>query len=239
VQKIKSLIKATGSYKISIKMPKIKIVPSILSANQSRLQEEIIEVEEYSDLLQVDVMDNKFVPNKTPQAELLKKFDTQVPLDIHLMVKEPSENYIKSFIDANPILKINNITVHFEACSNIRSILSFIKKNKIKASVAINPKTPLSAITNILDDVDMVLMMTVVPGFSGQKFMPECMEKVKELRKLKPNLDIEVDGGINNKTAPIAVKAGANILVVSSFIFKSKDKVKAIKEILKSVKHNI
>ena len=217
-------------------MLKIKIVPSILSANQDRLQEEINEVEEHSDLLQVDVMDNKFVPNITPQAELLKKFDTKVQLDIHLMVKEPSNEYIMSFIDANPKLKINNITVHYEACSNLEKTLNFIKKNKVKASVAINPKTPLDKIKNVLDKVDMVLIMTVEPGFSGQKFIEDCMEKVKELRRLKPKLDIEVDGGINDKTGHIAVKAGANVLVVSSFIFKAKDKVAAIKKILKSVK---
>jgi len=216
-------------------MPKIKIVPSILSADQDRLQEEINEVEDHSDLLQVDVMDNKFVPNITPQAELLKKFNTKVPLDIHLMVEEPSDEYIKTFIDANPNLKINNITVHYEACSNLRETLEFIKKNNIKAAVAINPKTPLDKIKNILDDVEMVIIMTVEPGFSGQKFIESCMEKVKELRSMKPNLDIEVDGGINDLTAPKAVKAGANVLVVSSFIFKSKDKVKAIKDILKSV----
>tara|TARA_Y100000310_G_scaffold47186_1_gene43785 strand:- start:14021 stop:14674 length:654 start_codon:yes stop_codon:yes gene_type:complete len=216
-------------------MPKIKIAPSILSANQDKLQDEINEVEDHSDLLQVDVMDNNFVPNVTPQAELLKKFGTKVPLDIHLMVEEPSEEYIQSFIDANPNLKINNITVHQEACSNLKKTLEFIKKNNIKAAVAINPKTPLDAIKNVLDDVEMVLIMTVEPGFSGQKFIESALEKVQELRKLKPDLDIEVDGGINDKTAPIAVKAGANVFVVSSFIFKSEDKVKAIKDVLDSV----
>jgi ribulose-phosphate 3-epimerase len=219
-------------------MPKIKIVPSILSANQDRLQEEINEIEEHSDLLQVDVMDNKFVPNITPQAELLKKFDTKVPLDIHLMVQEPSEKYIKTFINANKKLKINNITVHYEACSNLDKTLNFIKKNNIKAAVAINPKTSLDAIKDRLDDVDMVLVMTVEPGFSGQKFMESCMDKVKELRKLRPELDIQVDGGVNDETAAIAAKAGANVLVVSSFIFKSEDKVKAINSILDSIKQN-
>ena len=220
-------------------MPKIKIVPSILSANQDRLQEEINEIEGHSDLLQVDVMDNKFVPNITPQAELLKKFDTKVPLDIHLMVKEPSEGYIKTFINSNKKLKINNITVHYEACSDLEKTLDFIKKRNIKAAVAINPKTPLDKIKKFLDKVDMVLIMTVEPGFSGQKFIEDCMEKVKELRRLKPALDIEVDGGINDETAPIAAKAGANVLVVSSFIFKAKDKVKAIKDILDSINQNI
>jgi ribulose-phosphate 3-epimerase len=220
-------------------MPKIKIVPSILSANQDRLQEEINEIEDYSDLLQVDVMDNKFVPNITPQAELLKKFNTKVPLDIHLMVEEPSEDYIKTFIDANPNLKINNITVHYEACKDLGKTLEFIKKNNIKAAVAINPKTPLDAIKDVLDDVEMVLIMTVEPGFSGQKFIESCMDKVKELRRLRPELDIQVDGGVNDETAAIAAKAGANVLVVSSFIFKSEDKVKAINSILDSIKQNI
>jgi len=184
-------------------------------------------------------MDNKFVPNITPQSELLKKFNTKIPLDIHLMVEEPSNDYLKTFIDANPKLKINNITVHQEACSNLKKTLEFIKNNNIKPSVAINPKTPLDAVKDVLDKVEMVLIMTVEPGYSGQKFIENCMEKVKELREMKPNLDIEVDGGINDKTAPKAVKAGANVLVVSSFIFKSKDKVKAIKDILNSVKQNI
>jgi len=219
-------------------MPTLKIVPSILSANRDKLQEEIDEIEAYSDLLQVDVMDNKFVPNLTPQAEILKKFNTKVPLDIHLMVKEPSNDYIKSFIDANPKLKINNITVHQEACSNLKKTLEFIKKNNIKPSVAINPKTSLDLIKDVLDEVEMVLIMTVEPGFSGQKFIESCMDKVIELRNLKPNLDIEVDGGVNDQTALLAVNAGANVLVVSSFIFKSEDKVKAIKDILKIVKQN-
>src|SRR3989338_10730142 len=217
-------------------MPKIKISPSILSANQNRLQEEINEIENYSDLLQIDVMDNKFVPNITPQAELLKKFNTKVPLDIHLMVKEPSNEYIKTFINANKKLKINNITVHYEACSKLKETLNFIKKNKVKAAVAINPKTPLDAIKDNLEKVDMVLIMTVEPGFSGQKFIESALAKVKELRKLKPDMDIEVDGGINDITAPKAVRAGANILVVSSFIFKSDDKVKSIKKIRDAVK---
>lgn len=216
-------------------MPKIKISASILSANLDRLQDEINEIEKYSDLLQVDVMDNKFVPNITPQAELLKKFNTKVPLDIHLMVQEPSKEYIKGFIDANPNLKINNITVHQEACSDLAGTLEFIKSNNIKPSVAINPKTPLDAIKDVLDNVDMVLIMTVEPGFSGQKFIENVLPKISQLRGMKPELDIEVDGGVNDKTAPLAVKAGANVLTVSSFIFKSEDKVKAIKDILKSV----
>lgn len=218
-------------------MPKIKLSPSILSANLDRLNEEIKEIEGYSDLLQVDVMDNIFVPNITPQSELLKKFNTKVPLDIHLMVKEPSNEYIKTFIDANPNLRINNITVHQEACSNLEKTLDYIKSNKIKPSVAINPKTPIDAIKDVLDKVEMVLIMTVEPGFSGQEFMESSLEKVRQLRTIKPDLDIEVDGGINDKTAPLAVKAGANVLVASSFIFKSRDKVEAIKKLRDSIEN--
>lgn len=218
-------------------MPKIKISPSILSANQSRLQEEINEIEDHCELLQVDVMDNIFVPNVTPQADLLKKFNTKVPLDIHLMVKEPSDEYIKTFIDANPNLKINNVTVHQEACSNLEETLDFIKSNEIKPSVAINPKTSIDAIRNVLDKVGMVLVMTVEPGFSGQEFMESSLDKVKQLRGIMPDLDIEVDGGINDKTAPLAVKAGANVFVASSFIFKSEDKVEAIKRLRDSIEN--
>ncbi len=217
-------------------MPKIKIVPSLLSANQERLQEEINEIEGYSDLLQLDVMDNVFVPNVTPQAETLRRFNTKVPIDVHLMVKEPSNEYIETFINSNKKLKINNITVHYEACSNLNKTLEFIRKNNIIPAVAINPKTPLEKIKNVLGKVGMVVIMTVEPGFSGQQFIESCMAKAKELRKLMPEMDIEVDGGINDKTAPIAVKAGANVLVLSSFIFKSEDKVKAIKKILDSIK---
>ena len=216
-------------------MPKIKIVPAILSADPKTLNDDLKEIEPYSDLLQVDVMDNVFVPNITPQAEQLKILDTNIPLDIHLMVKEPSEEYLMSFIDANPKLKINNITVHYEACENIKKTINFIKSQDIKVGVAINPKTSLDTIKDILDDVDMVLVMTVEPGFSGQGFIEDALTKVTELRKLKPELDIEVDGGINDKTAALAAKAGANLFVANSFIFKAEDKIVAIKKLKEAV----
>ena len=216
-------------------MPEIKIVPAILSADPNTLNDDLKEIEPYSDLLQVDVMDNVFVPNITPQAEQLKILDTNIPLDIHLMVKEPSEEYLMSFIDANPKLKINNITVHYEACENIKKTINFIKSKNIKAGVAINPKTSLDTIKDILDEVDMVLVMTVEPGFSGQGFVEDALVKVTELRKLKPELDIEVDGGINDKTAALAAKAGANLFVANSFIFKAEDKIAAIKKLKAAV----
>jgi len=216
-------------------MPEIKIVPAILSADPKTLNNDLKEIEPYSDLLQVDVMDNVFVPNMTPQAEQLKILDTKIPLDIHLMVKEPSEEYLMSFINANPKLKINNITVHYEACENLRKTLNFIKSKSIKAGIAINPKTSLSVIEPYLDEVDMILVMTVEPGFSGQGFIEAALTKVTELRKLKPEMDIEVDGGINDKTAALAAKAGANLFVANSFIFKAEDKITAIKKLKAAV----
>ena len=217
-------------------MPKIKIVPSILSANQEKLNVEIKEIEDYSDLLQVDIMDNKFVPNITPGPEYLKKIHTKVPLDIHLIVLEPTERYMQKYILTNPKLKINNITIHVEACINPEKQLNIIRKLEVKPSIALNPKTPLEKILPYIKKVKNVMFMTVEPSFSGQKFILSVLPKIEKLRKKYPKLDIEVDGGINLETAPLAVKAGANVLVASSFIFKSKDKVKAIKELRKSVK---
>ena len=216
-------------------MPKIKIVPAILSPNLKTVNKDLKEIERYSDLLQIDIMDNVFVPNKTPQAEQLKTLDTKIPLDIHLMVKEPSEKYLMSFIKANPKLRINNVTVHYEACQNIEKTIDFIKSKGVKAGVAINPKTPLKAIKNVLDKVDIVLIMTVEPGFSGQGFIESALDKVTKLRKLKPKMDIEVDGGIKDDTAALAAKAGANMFVANSYIFKAKDKVKAIKKLRAAV----
>lgn len=216
-------------------MPKIKIVPAILSPNLKTVNKDLKEIERYADLLQLDIMDNIFVPNKTPQAEQLKILDTKIPLDIHLMVKNPGNNYITGFIKANPKLRINNITVHYEACSSIKKTIEFIKSKGIKAGVAISPKTPLKSIKSILDKVDVVLIMTVEPGFSGQGFIKKALSKVTELRKLKPKMDIEVDGGISDKTAALAAKAGANMFVANSYIFKAKDKVKAIKKLRAAV----
>lgn len=215
-------------------MPKIKIVPAILSPNLETVNKEIKEVEEYCDLLQVDVMDNKFVPNVTPQAEQLKVLDTNLPLDIHLMVQEPSEEYLLSFIDANTKLKINNITVHQEACSDIEKTIEFIRSKGIKAGIALNPKTSLDTIKPYLDKLGIVLIMTVEPGFSGQSFIESALDKVTELRKLKPELDIEVDGGIKDFTASKAAKAGANLFVANSYIFKSENPVEAVNKLRES-----
>lgn len=213
-------------------MPRVKIAPSILSADKSKINTEIREVEKYSDFIHVDVMDGIFVPPVTINSNFVRAIKTRVPLDIHLMVHEPSDSYIKGFTDAGAY----SITIHEEACKNPAKQLNCIKKQKARAGISIKPNTPLSKIIQYLNMVDMVLIMTVKPGWAGQKFIDSTMAKVKELRKLKPKLDIEVDGGINPYTARIAYEAGANIFVAGTSIFGKKDRVYAIKEILERLK---
>jgi len=213
-------------------MPRIKIAPSILSADKSKINEEIKEVEKFSDLIHIDIMDGIFVAPTTVNADFVRKIRTKVPLDVHLMVHEPSNSYIKEFIDAGAY----SITIHEEACRNPAHQLNFIRKNGIKTAISIKPKTSLENIKKYLDMVDMVLIMTVEPGWAGQKFINEVMPKVRELRKLKPKLDIEVDGGINPYTARVAYDEGANVFVAGTAIFGKKDRIGAIKEILNSLK---
>jgi ribulose-phosphate 3-epimerase len=213
-------------------MPRIKIAPSILSADLSKVNEEIKEVKKYSDLIHVDVMDGIFVPPTTVDAKFVKSIKTKIPLDVHLMVHEPSDSYLREFIDAGAY----SITVHEEACKDPAKQIKFLKQNKVKACISIKPKTPLDKIKQYLNMVDMVLIMTVEPGWSGQKFIQDTMSKVMELRKLKPKLNIEVDGGINSYTARIAYDEGANVFVAGTSIFGKKDRVAAIKEILNGLR---
>lgn len=213
-------------------MPNVKIAPSILSADLSKINQEIKEVDKYSDLIHVDIMDGIFVPPTTVDSSFVKTIKTKSPLDIHLMVHEPSNSYLKGFIDAGAY----SVTIHEEACKNPAEQLSFIKKNNIKTAISIKPKTSLDKINKYLDIVDMVLIMTVEPGWAGQKFIQYTMPKVKELRKLKPKLDIEVDGGINPYTARVAYEAGANVFVAGTSIFGKKDRIAAIKDILNVLK---
>jgi len=202
---------------------KIKIAPSILSADFGNLNKEIASVEKYCDLVHVDVMDGHFVPNITIGAPVVAKMKSKKPFDVHLMIENP-ERYVEDFAKAGADI----ITVHAEACKDLRGLVKRIHKLGVKAGVSVKPKTPVSKIKNILGDVDMVLIMTVEPGFGGQEFMIDMMDKVKEIRNIKPKLDIEVDGGINDKTSKIAVKAGANILVAGSYIFKAPNRKNAI-----------
>lgn len=205
---------------------KIKIAPSILSADFGKLNEEIASVDRYCDMIHVDVMDGHFVPNITMGPPVVAKIRSRKPFDCHLMIENP-EQYIGAFVKAGAW----SITVHQEVCTNLRRVVQQIKSHKVRASVSINPATPLEEIRHVLDDVDMVLLMTVNPGFGGQKFIRSVISKIRELRRLKPKLDIQVDGGINDKTAKIARQAGANVLVAGSYIFDAKDRKQAIESL--------
>jgi ribulose-phosphate 3-epimerase len=205
---------------------KILIAPSILSADFGKLNEEIASVEAFVEMLHVDVMDGHFVPNITIGAPVVKCIKTKLPLDCHLMIENP-EKYVEDFAKAGAA----SITVHAEACKDLEAIVAKIKDLGVKAAVSINPETPVEKILPVLGDVDMVLVMSVNPGFGGQKFIESALPKIAEIRKLKPNLDIEVDGGINAETAKLCIKAGANILVAGSYIFGAEDRKKAVESL--------
>lgn len=203
----------------------VKIAPSILSADFSRLGEEIKKVEAAgADLIHVDVMDGHFVPNITIGPLVVKacRKVTKLPLDVHLMIENP-DRYIPDFAKAGADI----ITIQVEASKNLEEDIELIKRNNCQPGVVVNPQTPLDSVYPVLDKIVMVLLMTVNPGFEGQKFMPEVLPKIKELKKNVENrklkVDIEVDGGINPQTAKEAVKAGANVLVAGSAIFYAKD----------------
>ena len=200
----------------------VKIAPSILSADFSRLGEEIKAIDiAGADYIHVDVMDGHFVPNLTIGPPVIKRLRncTKLPFDVHLMIS-PVHKYIEDFSNAGADI----ITIHPEATDNLIESINLIKKLNKKIGVSLNPDTKLSVIENILDQIDLVLIMSVYPGFGGQKFMPEVVEKIKNLKKIKEekkfNFDIEVDGGINFDNNKIVIEAGANILVSGTTIFK-------------------
>ena len=205
----------------------IKIAPSILSADRKNLQEEVNEIEPYADLMHIDIMDGKFVPPVTFMAKEIKKIKTKLVKDVHLMVVEPEKSFIPDFIEAGAGI----ITIHAEACKDISKTIKMIKSKGIKIGLSINPPTPLEKLLPYINDIDMALIMSVNPGYAGQKFIPEVLEKIKKLRKLKPNLDIQIDGGINKETIKQAADAGANVFVAGSSIFSQKDRKKAIQEL--------
>ena len=203
-------------------MKKIQISPSILAADFSQLGNEIKKLEEGgADLIHVDVMDGHFVPNLTigpPVIKTLRKY-TNLPFDVHLMIA-PVHKYIKNFADAGSDI----ITIHPEATENLGESINHIKELNKKVGVSLNPNTEIKVINNCLDKIDLVLIMSVYPGFGGQKFMPEVLDKIKELKNIKKNknykFDIEVDGGINFSNYKSVIEAGANILVSGTTIFK-------------------
>ncbi len=210
----------------------ILITPSILSADLGKLQKEIEMIEDCADWMQVDVMDGHFVPNLTFGAPVLKWIKTSLPLDIHLMVSNPHQR-VPEFIKVGA----KHITFHAEAVAKTadrKHLISELRSAGVTAGIAINPGTPISAIADVTDDIDLVLVMSVMPGFSGQKFMPEVLEKVSALRQKFPALMIQIDGGVNAENAGTCKKAGVNNLVAASFIFGAKDRRKAIESLRKS-----
>ena len=203
-------------------MKKIQISPSILSADFSQLRNEIKKLEQAgADMIHVDVMDGHFVPNLTIGPPVIKSLrgHTNLPFDVHLMIS-PVHKYIKDYADAGA----NIITIHPEATNDLKESIKHIRDLGKKVGVSLNPETPLEIIENFLQDIDLVLIMSVHPGFGGQKFMPEVLEKVKKLRNIiiekKLELDIEIDGGIDFDNNKMVIEAGANILVSGTTVFK-------------------
>ena len=215
----------------------VKIAPSILSADFSKLPEQIDAINNSrADWIHLDIMDGNFVPNITFGPLVVKGVRklSSLPLDVHLMIANP-DDYIDDFFKAGADI----ITVHYETCTHLWRTLEYIKSLNIKAGVTLNPATPVNLLDPVLDLVDMVLIMSVEPGFGGQKFIPEMMEKAaylhnKKIEK-KLNFDIEIDGGIDPETAPLVVEKGVNILVAGSFVFKNNQIEQNIKSLRDSI----
>lgn len=214
-----------------------KIAPSILSADFSKLDKEVRAVEKAgADLIHVDVMDGHFVPNITIGplvVQGLKKL-TSLPLDIHLMIEKP-ERFIEPFVQAGS----NWITVHVEVCRNMKKVIKNIRQLKARPGVVLNPRTPLKKISTFLDEIDLVLLMSVNPGFGGQAFIPDVLKKVEQLRKIVDKngypIEIEVDGGIKLENIKEISMAGGDIFVLGTGIFKTNNYRETIKKLRKEI----
>lgn len=211
----------------------IKVAPSILSADFAKLGEEIKDVEQGgADYIHVDVMDGHFVPNITIGPLIVDAIRpiTDLPLDVHLMIENPDQ-YIEVFVEAGA----NIISVHVETCRHLHRTIQNIKNHGVKAGVVLNPATPVESIQHIIQDVDMVLLMSVNPGFGGQKFIDAVVPKIKQVsemvRSIGKDIEIEVDGGVNPETAKICLDSGANVLVAGSAVFSKKNRKEAIANI--------
>lgn len=223
---------------MKLKNNRVKLVPSILSADFTNLGAQINEASKAgADYIHVDVMDGHFVPNITMGSLLIASVRdcTELPLDIHLMIEQP-EYYIPQIVDSGADI----ITVHVEACTHLHRVIQLIKGLGVRAGVSLNPATPLISLENILQQVDLILVMSVNPGFGGQKFIPETLNKIRSLRSMLAGYnvrpEIEVDGGITVNYAPEIVKAGGQVLVIGSSIFKAKVGItQALHEFTKAV----
>ena len=214
-----------------------KIAPSILSADFSKLGEEIKEVEQAgADYIHVDVMDGHFVPNITIGPLIVDAIRpvTNLPLDVHLMIENPDQ-YIDQFADSGADI----ITVHYEACTHLHRTIMHIKEKGVKAGLVINPATPVELIRPILPELDLLLFMTVNPGFGGQSFIPSVLEQIKQAdqwrKDMQLDLEFEVDGGINTETAVWCKEAGIDVFVAGSFIFNKTDRHEAISQLRQAI----
>jgi ribulose-phosphate 3-epimerase len=208
-----------------------QIIPAMIAKNQQELSKNINKVIDFVEWIQLDIMDNQFVPNTS------LFFDFKIPsqpcfYEAHLMVQHPQE-WIEKHID-----KVDTVLIHYESDFDLEQIISQVKQKNKKIGFVINPETPVTVLFEFLDEIDQVLIMTVKPGFYGSKFLPEMTEKIKELRKRKPSLDIEVDGGITSETIGLVHDAGANLFVSGSFIVKADDPAQSIETLKQIIKKN-